>query len=49
MRYVWIAHWYLHVLPNGDASVVESKDLYYYKIEHSDWIENPAAGLSELI
>jgi hypothetical protein len=36
------AHWYLHVLPNGDAGVLESEDLYCYKIEHSEWIENPA-------
>ncbi len=39
------AHWYLHVLPNGDVGVLESSDLYCYKIEHSDWIENPACRL----
>jgi hypothetical protein len=42
------AHWYLHVLPNGDAAVLESEDLYCYKIENSDWIENPACRLERI-
>ncbi len=36
------AHWYLHVLPNGESAVLESPDLYCYQIENSDWIENPS-------
>ena len=35
------AHWYLHVLPNGEVGVLELEDLYCYKVEHSEWIENP--------
>ncbi len=42
------AHWYLHVLPSGDVGVLESEDLYCYKIEHSDWIENPACRLQRI-
>ena len=36
------AHWYLHILPNGDHGVLESPDLYGYQIENSQWIDNPA-------
>lgn len=36
------AHWYLHILPNGQSAVLESTDLYCYGIEDSDWMENPA-------
>ena len=39
------AHWYLHILPNGSNAVLESPDLYCYKPEHSDWMENPACRL----
>ena len=42
------AHWYLHILPGGDAGVLESPDLYCYQIEHSDWIENPSCRLERI-
>ena len=42
------AHWYIHVLPNGDSAVLESEDLYCYRVENSDWMENPACRLEKL-
>ena len=42
------AHWYLHVLQNGDSAVLEADDLYGYEIENSDWIENPACRLERV-
>jgi len=42
------AHWYLHVLPSGETAVLESSDFYCYRIENSDWIENPACRLEDL-
>lgn len=42
------AHWYLHVLPNGETGILESPDLYCYQIEHSDWIENPSTRLERV-
>jgi hypothetical protein len=41
------AHWYVHVLPEGNSAVLESEDLYCYRIENSDWIENPACRLEK--
>jgi hypothetical protein len=42
------AHWYLHVLPNGDSAVLESEDLYGYRVENSHWQGNPACRLEKL-
>lgn len=42
------AHWYLHLLANGDSAVLESEDLYCYRIENSDWMENPACRLERI-
>jgi hypothetical protein len=42
------AHWYLHILPSGDAAVLESEDLYCYQIENSAWIENPSCRLERI-
>jgi hypothetical protein len=42
------AHWYLPVLPSGETAVLESSDLYCYRIENSDGIENPACRLRNL-
>jgi hypothetical protein len=42
------AHWYVHVLPSGDSAVLESGDLYCYRIENSGWIENPACRLEKV-
>jgi hypothetical protein len=42
------AHWYLHILPSGDSAVLESPDLYCYRIENSDWIENPSCRLERI-
>jgi len=42
------AHWYLHILPNGDSAVLESMDLYCYEVKNSDWMENPACRLEKI-
>ena len=42
------AHWYLHVLTNGDHVVLESENLYGLQIENSQWIENPACRLERV-
>jgi hypothetical protein len=42
------AHWYLHILPSGEAAVLESPDLYCYTVENSDWMENPACRLERI-
>ena len=42
------AHWYLHILPSGAAAVLESPDLYCYRIENSDWMENPTCRLERI-
>ena len=42
------AHWYLHILPNGESAVLVSPDLYCYQIENSDWIENPSCRLERI-
>jgi hypothetical protein len=41
------AHWYVHVLSGGDSAVLESEDLYCYRKENSEWIENPACRLDK--
>lgn len=42
------AHWYLHIMSGGNTAVLESPDLYGYKIENSDWIENPSCRLERI-
>jgi hypothetical protein len=42
------AHWYLHVIPSGQSVVLESDDLYGYRIENSDWMDNPACRLERI-
>jgi hypothetical protein len=42
------AHWYVHILPNGEHSVLESEDLYCYKPENSTWKENPSCQLERI-
>jgi len=38
---------HLHVLLEGDSAVLESENLYCYRIENSQWIENPACRLEK--
>lgn len=42
------AHWYLHLLHNGQSAVLESEDLYCYLFENSDWMLNPACRLERI-
>jgi hypothetical protein len=42
------AHWYLHVLHDGQVAVLESDDLYCYLAENAEWIENPACRLDQI-
>lgn len=42
------AHWYMHILSDGQAAVLESEDLYCYLPEHLDWIENPSCRLERV-
>ena len=42
------AHWYLQMLSTGASAVLESPDLYCYRVENSDWMENPACRLDRI-
>lgn len=42
------AHWYVHVHSSGRSAVLESPDLYCYRIENSDWMLNPACRLEQI-
>jgi hypothetical protein len=43
-----VAHWYLHVLPTGEAAVLESPELFCYLPENVEWIENPLCRQEEI-
>jgi hypothetical protein len=42
------AHWYVHLLSTGACAILESPDLYCYRPENSDWMENPACRLGKI-
>jgi hypothetical protein len=41
-------HWYLHVLSNGRAAVLESEDLYCYVVEDPEWVDYPTCSLTQV-
>jgi hypothetical protein len=41
-------HWYLHVASDGAAAVLWSPDLYCYRIDDPDLLDNPSCGLDEI-
>jgi hypothetical protein len=41
-------HWYLHVIADGKAAVLESEHLYCYRIENPEWLDHPSCGLEQI-
>ena len=41
-------HWYLHVIADGSAAVLESEYLYCYNIENPEWLDHPSCGLENI-
>jgi len=41
-------HWYIHVMPDAGAAVLNSPHLYGYRIENPEWLDDPSCGLDQI-
>jgi hypothetical protein len=41
-------HWYLHVIADGRAAVLESEYLYCYPIKNPEWLDYHSCGLDKI-